>query len=62
MKTYIRYRIAGGRMKFNESDTGSEEHYAQFPGIEFDEIGDWNQDYNNIAPCEWTMQHSEYIR
>ena len=54
-KTYIRYRIAGGRMKFNESDTGSEEHYARFPGIEFDEIGDWNQDYNNIAPCEWSM-------
>jgi hypothetical protein len=39
-KTYIRYRIAGGRIKFNESDTGSEEHYARFPGIEFDEIGD----------------------
>ncbi len=61
-KTYIRYRIAGGRMKFNESDTGSEEHYARFPGIEFDEIGDWNQDYNNIAPCEWSMRNSEYIK
>ena len=62
INVYIRYRIAGGRMKISESDTGSEEHYPQFPGIELDEIGDWNQDYNNIAPCEWTMRHSEYIR
>ena len=48
---YVRYRIAGGRMKFSESDTGTEEHYTQFPGIELDEIGDWRKDYNNISPC-----------
>ena len=52
MKTYVRYRIAGCRMKFNEFDTGSEQHYTRFPGIELDEIGDWFEDCNNIAPCE----------
>jgi hypothetical protein len=40
MKVYVRYRIAGGRMKFKESDTGNELYYARFPGIEFDEVGD----------------------
>ena len=32
MKVYVKYRIASGRMKFNESDTGNELHYARFPG------------------------------
>jgi hypothetical protein len=54
MITYVRYRIAGGRMKFKESDTGTEHYYTQFPGIE------WHLDYNNIAPCEWTMCNKEY--
>ena len=27
MKTYVRQRIAGGRMKFKESDTGSTPDY-----------------------------------
>ena len=36
MITYVRYRIAGGRMKFKESDTGTEHYYAQFPGIELE--------------------------
>ena len=31
---YFPYRIAGGRMKFKESDTGNELRYTQFPGIE----------------------------
>ena len=62
MITYVRYRIAGGRMKFRESDTGKEQHYTQFPGIELDEIGDWDQDYNYIAPCEWTMSNAKYIK
>ena len=57
---YPKYRIAGGRIKFNESDTGTEHHYAQFPGIELDEIGEWHLDYNKIAPCEWTMCNKEY--
>jgi hypothetical protein len=61
MKAYVRYRIAGGRMKFKESDTGNEPYYARFPGIEFDEVGDWSEDCNNIAPCEWTMGNKEYI-
>ena len=34
---YVQYRIAGGRMKNKESDTGNELRYAQFQGIEFDE-------------------------
>ena len=32
MKVYVKYRIAGGRMTFKESDTGNEYYYAQFPG------------------------------
>jgi hypothetical protein len=61
MKAYVRYRIAGGQMKFKESDTGNELYYARFPGIEFDEVGDWSEDRNNIAPCEWTRDNKEYI-
>jgi hypothetical protein len=61
MITYVRYRIAGGRIKFRESDTGREQHCAQFPGIELDAIGDWDQDYNYIAPCEWTMHNAKCI-
>ena len=49
-------------MKFKESDTGNELYYARFPGIEFDEVGDWSEDRNNIAPCEWTMSEKEYIK
>ena len=40
MKAYVRYQIAGGRMKFKEFDIGNELRYAQFPGIEFDEVGE----------------------
>ena len=39
MSVYVRYRIAGGKMKFKESDTGRELHYAGFPGKELDEVG-----------------------
>ena len=61
MKAYVRYRIAGGRMKFKEFDTGNEQHYTRFPGIELEEIGSWCEDRNNIAPCEWTMSDKAYI-
>ena len=61
MKAYVRYRIAGGRMKFEESDTGSEQHYTRFPGIELDKVGEWHEDRNNVVPCEWTMCDKEYI-
>jgi hypothetical protein len=47
-------------MKFHESDTGTEDYYAQFPGLELEDIGEWHLDYNNIAPCEWTMCNKEY--
>ena len=47
-------------MKFHESDTGTEDYYAQFPGLELEDIGEWHLDYNNIAPCEWTMRNKEY--
>ena len=60
MTVYARYRIAGGRMKFKESDTGREQYYTQFPGIELEEIGEWHLDRNNIAPCEWTICNKEY--
>ncbi len=60
MRAYVRYRIAGGRMKFREAG-GSEQHYTRFPGIELEEIGDWCDDFNNIAPCEWTMSSEKYI-
>ena len=40
MIVYIRYRIAGGKMKFRESDTGAEDHYAQSPELELEDIGD----------------------
>ena len=46
-------------MKFKESDTGTEHYYAQFPGLELEDIGDWYKDYN-IPPCEWTMSNPEY--
>jgi hypothetical protein len=49
-------------MKFKESDTGNELHYARFPGIELEEVGDWCEDRNNIAPCEWTMCNAEYVK
>ena len=61
-QAYVRYRIAGGRLKFKESDTGSEEYYTRFPGIEFDEIGDWWEDYNNVPPDEWSMSDKEYVK
>ena len=60
MSVYIGYRIAGGKMKLHESDTGTEHYYDQFPGIELEEIGEWHLDYNNIAHCEWTMCNKEY--
>ncbi len=47
---YVQYRIAGGLMKFEESDTGNEYHYAQFPGIVLLPYGVWSEDYNNIPP------------
>ena len=56
---YVRYRIAVGRMKFKESDTGNELRYTQFPGIELDEVGVWTEDR---APCEWTMCNAEYVK
>jgi hypothetical protein len=61
-KAYVQYRIAGGRMKFKESDTGSEQHYTRFPGIELDEVGNWHEDRNNVAPCEWSMSSNEYVK
>ena len=62
MKTYFRYRIAVGRMKFKESDTGSEQYYTRFPGIELDEVGIWYENGNNVEPCEWLMSSNEYIK
>ena len=58
---YIRYRIAGGKMKWKETDTGDEELYKQWPGIELID-GEWCDDYNNIAPCEWTNSNPDYVR
>ena len=60
MKAYVRYRIAGGLMKYKESNTGNELHYAHFPGIQLYPVGVWTEDYNNIPPCEWTMNSKEY--
>jgi len=60
MTVYIRYRIAGGKMKYREDDTGAEDHYKQWPGIQLEENGDWCKDFNNIAPCEWTIGSPDY--
>jgi hypothetical protein len=60
LDVYVQYRIAGGLMKFKESDTGNEYHYHQFPGIEFIPYGVWSEDYNNIPPSEWTMCYEQY--
>ena len=49
-------------MKVKESDTGNELYYARFPGIEFDEVGEWSEDRNNIPPCEWTMNNNKEYR
>jgi hypothetical protein len=62
LNVYVRYRVAGGRMKYKESDTGNELRYTQFPGIELDEVGVWTEDRNNIAPCKWTMCNAEYVK
>ena len=56
---YIRYRIAGGKMKMRENDTGAEAHYKQWPGIELIE-GNWGTDYNNLAPCKWMNSDPAY--
>ena len=56
MSVYVRYRIAGGRMKYKESDTGKEQYYTDLPGIELEEIGDWSE------PCEWTMCDPKYVK
>ena len=47
-------------MKFEESDTGNEYHYNQFPGIKFLPYGEWKEDYNNIPPSEQTMCYEQY--
>ena len=47
MSVYIKYRIAGGKMKLHESDIGTEHFYDQFPGIELAELRDWHLVYNN---------------
>jgi len=60
LDVYVQYRIAGGLMKFNESDTGNEYHYAQFPGIVLLPYGVWSEDYNNIPPSEQTMCYEQY--
>ncbi len=60
LDVYIQYRIAGGLMKFEESDTGNEYHYAQFPGIALLPYGVWSEDYNNIPPSEHTVCFEQY--
>jgi hypothetical protein len=47
-------------MKFEESDTGNEYHYAQFPGIVLLPYGVWSEDCNNIPPSEQTMCSEQY--
>ena len=59
---YVRYRIAGGKMKLKEEDTGRERYYEQWLGIELQDVGNWEDDYNNIAPCEWAMDDEKYQR
>ena len=60
LDVYVQYRIAGGLMKFKESDTGNEYYYNQFPGIELITYGVWSEDYNNIPPSEQTMCYNQY--
>jgi hypothetical protein len=60
LDVYVQYRIAGGLMKFEESDTGNEYHYNQFPGIKFLPYGEWKENYNNIPPSEQTMCYEQY--
>ena len=47
-------------MKFKEEDTGRERYYEQLPGIELQDVDNWEDDYNNIAPCEWAMDDEKY--
>jgi hypothetical protein len=49
-------------MKLRELDNGTEDHYDRWPGIELQDIGEWNEDFNNIAPCEWTNSCPEYTK
>ena len=58
---YIRYRIAGGKMKMRVNDNRAEEHYKQWPCIELID-GDWESDYNNLEPCEWTNSNQDYVQ
>ena len=59
-RSYARYRLAGGRMKYRPEDTGTEEYHNQWPTIALEE-GQWCEDYNKLAPCEHSARIDEYI-
>ena len=56
---YTRYLLAGGRRKYRPTDKGDEPYYANWPPIPFEE-GEWCEDFNNLAPSEWS-QTEPYI-
>jgi uncharacterized protein len=56
---YRDYRRNGGKMKFYPEDDGSEYYYSTYGNVQFEE-GDWQCDYNNIAPCHWTAGCDPY--
>ena len=59
LDVYIAYRKEGGRMKFFPEDDGTEYYYERCPKAQLTE-GDWQCDYNYIAPCGWTARSDPY--
>ena len=57
---YARYRLAGGRMKYRPVDIGTEDYYARWPTIIFED-GDWSNDFNNLAPSEHCAGAPNYV-
>ena len=60
LEVYNLYRSNGGKMKFFPEDDGMEEYYRTWPNVQFEE-GNWEEDYNNIEPCNWTSVRNPYM-
>jgi hypothetical protein len=60
LEVYNMYRSNGGRMKFFPEDDGTEEYYRPWFNVQFEE-GNWEEEYNNSEPCNWTSIRNLYM-
>ena len=60
LEVYNMYRSNGGKRKFFPEDDGTEEYYRPWSNVQFEE-GNWEEDYNNIEPCNWTSVRNPYM-